>query len=289
MSSSVAFVPRERFFLLAPLKSLRAEHVQGVTTKDELKKIELDENLAQYAIGEYQPAIVTDYLFSFFRFTEKKDFLIIIDKRSNSNAQPQRYNFYGLLSTFGKGKLVATSSPVDSEQWKKTVNLTNVVIKSGQVCILELFQFSEDYDDKEDWWMRDVIYEILLASYQDSNDDGYGDLRGLQQRLDYIQSLGKIANELFLVTRALDLIGVKTIWLTPIQPTTWKDYGYDISNFCDVDPRFGTLDDFRQLVDDVHSRNMRLIIDFVPNHTSIEHPWFQAAFRNDPRYVDYYI
>ena len=85
------------------------------------------------------------------------------------------------------------------------------------------------------------------------------------------------------------LLDVKAIWLTPIQPTKWKDYGYDISNFCDVDPRFGTLDDFRQLVDDVHSRNMRLIIDFVPNHTSIEHPWFQAALRNDPQYVDYFI
>ncbi len=85
------------------------------------------------------------------------------------------------------------------------------------------------------------------------------------------------------------ILDVKTIWLTPIYPSPWKDYGYDISNFCDIDPRFGTLDDFRTLIEDIHSRQMRLIIDFVPNHTSNDHPWFQAALRNDPNYIDYYI
>jgi alpha-glucosidase len=74
-----------------------------------------------------------------------------------------------------------------------------------------------------------------------------------------------------------------------VYPSPWRDYGYDISNFCDIDPRFGTLDDFRALIADVHARQMRLIIDFVPNHTSDEHPWFQAALHNDPKYVDYYI
>jgi glycosidase len=155
---------------------------------------------------------------------------------------------------------------------KKNINLTNVLINQGHAFVLELVQFHTDYDDSQDWWMRDVIYEILLASYQDSNNDGIGDIHGLRQRLDYIQS-----------------IGIKTIWLTPIYPSPWKDYGYDISNFCDIDPRFGTLEDFRALIKDIHSRKMRIIIDFVPNHTSNEHPWFQAALRNDPNYIDYYV
>lgn len=269
MSSSSTNIPREIFFLLAPLKSLHSEHVKDITTIENLKEAKLNDNLVQYCIGDYKPAIITDTLFSFFRFTDKQAYLIIIDKRSNSDSELRRYNFYGLLDTYGKGQIVASSS---SEKINRSINLTNVLLKEGQALVLELFEFHEDFNDSQDWWMRDVIYEIVVASYQDSNNDGIGDIQGLKQRLDYIQSLG-----------------VKTIWLTPIYPSPWKDYGYDISNFCDIDPRFGTLDDFRALIKDIHSRQMRIIIDFVPNHTSNEHPWFQAALRNDPNYIDYYI
>jgi hypothetical protein len=259
---------RELFFLLAPIEALRAEHVKDVTTIEDLKKAKIDDHFVQYCIGEYKPAIITNDLFSFFRFTDKQAYLIVIDKRSNSNPELRRYNFYRLLDTYGKGKIVASSF----EQNKKSINLTNVLINQGQAFILELFEFHTDFDDSQDWWMCDVIYEIIVASYQDSNNDGIGDIHGLRQRLNYIQSLG-----------------VKTIWLTPIYPSPWKDYGYDISNYCDIDPRFGTLDDFRALIKDIHSRQMRIIIDFVPNHTSNVHPWFQAALHNDPNYVDYYI
>jgi hypothetical protein len=272
MSSSSSNITREAFFLLAPLKSLSAEHVKYITSIDDLKKAQIDDHLVQYSIGEYKPAIITDTLFSFFRFTNEQAYLIIIDKRSKSESELRRYNFYGLLDTYGKGKIVAFSSIYPSKQMKKSINLTNVLINQGHAFVLELVQFHTDYDDSQDWWMRDVIYEILLASYQDSNNDGIGDIHGLRQRLDYIQS-----------------IGIKTIWLTPIYPSPWKDYGYDISNFCDIDPRFGTLEDFRALIKDIHSRKMRIIIDFVPNHTSNEHPWFQAALRNDPNYIDYYV
>lgn len=269
MSSSSLNNRRETFFLLAPLKSLNNEHIKDITTIDNLKIAQLDDNLVQYSIGEYKPAIITETLFSFFRYTNKKAYLIIIDKRSNVNNELRRYNFYRLLNTYGKGRIVASSS---SEQINKNINLTNVLLKGGETFVLELFEFHEDFNESQDWWMRDVIYEILLSSYQDSNNDGIGDIQGLRQRLDYIQSLG-----------------IRTIWLTPIYPSPWKDYGYDVSNFCDIDPRFGTLDDFRALIKDIHSRQMRIIIDFVPNHTSNIHPWFQAALRNDPQYVDYYI
>ncbi|CAF1067140.1 unnamed protein product [Rotaria sordida] len=272
MCSSSLSVAKESFFLLAPLELLRSEDVKNITSIEELEKVKIDEQFIRYCIGEYKPAIITDNLFSFFRFTEKQAYLIIIDKRIDSTSELQRYNFYGLLDTYGKGKIVISSSTLTSEQIKKSINLTNVLINQGQTFILELFQLHTDYDESQDWWMHDVIYEIIVASYQDSNNDGIGDIQGLRQRLDYIQSLG-----------------VNTIWLTPIYTSPWKDYGYDISNFCDIDSRFGTLDDFRILIDDVHSRQMRIIIDFVPNHTSNEHPWFQAALHNDPKYIDYYI
>jgi hypothetical protein len=167
MSSPPVPITRESFFLLAPLESLRPENVKGITSIAELRKAK-----------------------SFFRFTDEQAYLIIIDKRSESNSELQRYNFYGLLDTYGKGKIVASSSTLPSKRIKKSFNLTNVLIDEGQAFVLELVQLHTDYDDSQDWWMRDVIYEIIVASYQDSNDDGIGDIHGLKQRLDYIQSLG---------------------------------------------------------------------------------------------------
>jgi hypothetical protein len=190
MSSPPVPITRESFFLLAPLESLRPENVKGITSIAELRKAKIDNHFDRYCIGEYKPAIITDNLFSFFRFTDEQAYLIIIDKRSESNSELQRYNFYGLLDTYGKGKIVASSSTLPSKRIKKSFNLTNVLIDEGQAFVLELVQLHTDYDDSQDWWMRDVIYEIIVASYQDSNDDGIGDIHGLKQRLDYIQSLG---------------------------------------------------------------------------------------------------
>lgn len=269
MSSTIVRTTREALFLLAPLNSVYSSYVKPVTTINDLQTAQLNDDLTRFNIGKYKEAIITDVLFSFFRYTDKQAYLIIIDKRStDSDRELRRYNYYGLLQTYGKGQLVASTS----EQTKHNINLTNVMLKSSEAFILELHQFYEDYNDSQDWWMRDVIYEILLSSYQDSNNDGIGDINGLRQRLDYIQSLG-----------------IRTIWLTPIYPSPWKDYGYDIKDFCSIDSRFGTLNEFIELIKDIHSRQMRIIIDFVPNHTSNEHPWFQAALRNDSHYVDYYI
>ncbi|WP_291976169.1 MULTISPECIES: alpha-amylase family glycosyl hydrolase [unclassified Chelatococcus] len=107
------------------------------------------------------------------------------------------------------------------------------------------------------WWQRAVIYEIAAISFQDSNGDGIGDLPGLRRRLDYLRWLG-----------------VDAIWLTPIYRSPMLDLGYDISDFRNTDPRFGSMEDFDRLVDDIHSHGMRVILDFVPNHTSDQHPWF---------------
>jgi alpha-glucosidase len=113
------------------------------------------------------------------------------------------------------------------------------------------------------WWQRGVIYQIYPRSFQDSNGDGIGDLRGIAQRLDY-----------------LTWLGIDAIWLSPIFPSPMKDFGYDISDFLDIDPIFGTLADFDHLASEVHRRGLRIILDFVPNHTSDQHPWFQEARRD---------
>jgi alpha-glucosidase len=107
------------------------------------------------------------------------------------------------------------------------------------------------------WWQGSVFYEIAVISFQDSDGDGRGDLRGLIDRIDY-----------------LEWLGVDAVWLTPIYPSPMLDLGYDIADFCGVDPVFGTLGDFDRLIERLHARDIRIIIDFVPNHSSDQHPWF---------------
>ncbi|MBP1466337.1 DUF3459 domain-containing protein [Candidatus Chloroploca sp. M-50] len=123
------------------------------------------------------------------------------------------------------------------------------------------------------WWQTDVVYQIYPRSFQDSNGDGIGDLPGIRQRLDYLQWLG-----------------IDAIWLSPIFPSPMADFGYDVANYVDVDPMFGTLAELDQLVSEAHQRGMRVLLDLVPNHSSDEHPWFVAArsSRDNP-YRDWYI
>ena len=125
----------------------------------------------------------------------------------------------------------------------------------------------------EPWFEGAVFYEALVRSFQDSNGDGRGDLRGLLSRLDYLQWLG-----------------ITCLWLPPFYPSPLRDGGYDVADFCDVHPEVGNLADFVDLVDQAHARGIRILIDFVANHTSDAHPWFQAS-RSDPAgpYGDFYV
>jgi maltose alpha-D-glucosyltransferase/alpha-amylase len=135
----------------------------------------------------------------------------------------------------------------------------------------ELVSLEESRDPL--WFKRAVFYEVLIRGFRDSNGDGTGDIRGLTEKLDYLQWLG-----------------VDCVWLLPIYKSPLRDGGYDISDFMKVLPEFGDLGDFVQLVDEAHKRGMRIIADLVMNHSSDQHPWFQAS-RSDPTgpYGDYYV
>jgi len=127
--------------------------------------------------------------------------------------------------------------------------------------------------DERRWWQRTVFYEIAPISFQDSNGDGKGDLPGLISRVDY-----------------LEWLGIGAIWLNPIFRSPMRDFGYDIADYCAIDPLFGTLDDFNHLLEMLHKRHIRLILDFVPNHTSDVHPWFvESRFSRSNAKRDWYI
>jgi alpha-glucosidase len=123
------------------------------------------------------------------------------------------------------------------------------------------------------WWQAGVIYQIYPWSFQDSNNDGIGDLTGIGRRLDYLAGLG-----------------VEAIWISPIYPSPMIDFGYDVADYCDVDPRFGTLADFDELLTQAHHRGLKVLLDLVPNHTSDQHPWFvQSSASRENRKRNWYI
>src|SRR3954463_3818633 len=120
--------------------------------------------------------------------------------------------------------------------------------------------------NKEDLWFKQaIIYQLHVRAFRDSNNDGIGDIRGLTERLDYIQDLG-----------------VTAIWVQPFFPSPLKDDGYDIADYTSVNPQYGTLDDFRTFLDEAHRRELRVITELVMNHTSDQHEWFQRS-RRAPR------
>jgi alpha-glucosidase len=125
----------------------------------------------------------------------------------------------------------------------------------------------------EPWWQHAVIYEIYPRSFQDSNGDGTGDLNGITQRLDYLERLG-----------------VDAIWVAPIYPSPQVDFGYDISDYQGIDPRYGTFADFERLLAEAQRRHIRVILDMVLNHSSDQHPWFRDAVRSrSAPHHDFYV
>src|SRR5688572_2692225 len=112
----------------------------------------------------------------------------------------------------------------------------------------------------EPWWRSAVVYEVYPRSFQDADGDGVGDLKGIEQRLDYFVDLG-----------------VDAVWIAPFYPSPMADFGYDVADYCGVDPLFGTMEDLDRLLSAAHAKGLKVLVDFVPNHTSAEHPWFVAS------------
>ena len=123
------------------------------------------------------------------------------------------------------------------------------------------------------WWKRGIVYQIYPRSFQDSNRDGIGDLQGIRNRLPYLKALG-----------------IHAIWISPIYPSPMADFGYDVSDYRDIHPMFGTLAEMDRLIADAHQLGLKVILDFVPNHTSDRHAWFveSRSSKSSPK-RDWYI
>ncbi|XP_073338462.1 amino acid transporter heavy chain SLC3A1 [Pagrus major] len=122
------------------------------------------------------------------------------------------------------------------------------------------------------WWQTTPVYQVYPRSFRDSDGDGVGDLKGIHEMLDHFQYLN-----------------IKAVWISPFYRSPMKDFGYDVEDFRDIDPLFGTMKDFEELLAEMHNKGLKLIMDFIPNHTSDRHRWFNLSRTRDPHYEDYYV
>uniref|UniRef100_A0A8C9ZJ21 Amino acid transporter heavy chain SLC3A1 n=1 Tax=Sander lucioperca TaxID=283035 RepID=A0A8C9ZJ21_SANLU len=122
------------------------------------------------------------------------------------------------------------------------------------------------------WWQSSPVYQVYPRSFKDTNGDGVGDLKGIQEQLDHFLYLN-----------------IKSVWISPFYRSPMKDFGYDVEDFRAIDPLFGTMQDFEELLAEMHNKGLKLIMDFIPNHTSDRHRWFNLSRTRDPHYKDYYV
>ena len=185
-----------------------------------------------------------------------------------------------LLLQLNKSDVWITNPIVGNLRLKTVESLTKKQLGDGFIdTLLELLNSEPDRPEQDDgeavrtWWKQAVFYQIYPRSFCDSDGDGIGDINGIISKLDYLKELG-----------------VDAIWLSPIYDSPNDDNGYDIRDYYKILKEFGTMEDFDQLLSEIHNRGMKLIMDLVVNHTSDEHPWFQEALHNNTsKYKDYYM
>ncbi|GLH04144.1 Maltase 2 [Gryllus bimaculatus] len=192
---------------------------------------------------------------SFLRQNDTYSLLVLINLKETSTT----FNVIDIYGFVGELKEIVSSNFQDN-----TLNLKSVSLNGNAAVVLGGPRFQ--------WWQTGIVYQIYPRSFKDSGEDGNGDIPGITAKLDYLKDLG-----------------VQTIWLSPIYKSPDYDMGYDISDFKDIHDDFGTMTDFRAMVKKAHDLGLKVVLDFVPNHSSSDHPWFKAALKKDEKYLNYYV
>ena len=156
-----------------------------------------------------------------------------------------------------------------------------LLLIAGLLLMLPTIALAQDADESGDtqWWNERVWYEIFVRSFYDSDGDGIGDIQGIISQLDYLNDGDPTTT---------DDLGITGIWLMPINPSPTY-HGYDVTDYRAINPEYGTMEDFRELLAEAEARGIAIIIDLVLNHSADDHPWFQAALAGDPEFVDWYV
>lgn len=149
---------------------------------------------------------------------------------------------------------------------------TAVLVAFATVLFVNTQAKSKADEVDEDWWKHAVFYQIYPRSFKDSNGDGVGDLQGIISKLDHLKDAG-----------------ITATWLSPIYTSPQVDQGYDISDFTSIHHEFGTMEDFEQLIEKANELDIKIIMDFVPNHSSDQHEWFNKSIYSVEGYKDYYV
>lgn len=152
--------------------------------------------------------------------------------------------------------------------------MKSVIILLTVICAINalIIKPSQETSRNKQWWEKTIFYQIYPRSFKDSDGNGVGDLKGIKENLQHLKDAG-----------------IGATWLSPIFRSPMRDFGYDISNFLDVDPTFGTIEELDELIAEAHKLDIKVILDFVPNHSSDQHQWFKDSLNKDSEYADYYV
>ncbi|TNE74673.1 T9SS type A sorting domain-containing protein [bacterium] len=203
---------------------------------------------------------------------------IVFTNTSSGNIDSFQWDFEGGIPATSTEKNPLVAYP-QAGTYSVRLIASNEGGEADTLLMEEYISVSNTKESLAKWWNDRVFYEIFVRSFYDSDGDGIGDINGIIEKLDYLNDGDP---------NTKDDLGIGGIWLMPVNPSP-SYHGYDVTNYKEINPQYGTLDDFKRLVQEAHNRGIAIIIDYVMNHTSTEHPWFQQSKNNNPTYRDYYV
>ncbi|KAB0799128.1 hypothetical protein PPYR_07008 [Photinus pyralis] len=246
--------------------NLKAQSIPGVKSHFHVYQelVELRRESA-FTDGAFKRAALSENVLAYTRGLENGPVYLVVINIANVSERVDISRFEGV-----KTNVKVLISNIQSNKYGRVLQSKDINLSPYEAFVAKVLPDVQKGD--MDWWKHAVFYQIYPRSFKDSNNDGIGDLKGIISKLDHLKDAG-----------------ITATWLSPIYKSPQVDQGYDISDFMDLDENYGTLDDFRELVQKAHSMGIKIIMDFVPNHSSNKHEWFIKSENNVPGFEDFYV